>query len=108
MDTDIYRYLYHKIQAVGKIVIACYKPKPREEAERDLLMETHVDRLRAEGLVTNREPTMMKSKSEAIEKAHSSVTVQKMWEGFTAVCDYEIPANIDEFSTMFPEFESIN
>ena len=105
---------------MGRIVIACYKPKPGKEVELDQLMETHVDRLRAEGLVTGRESIIMKSKSgtvvevfewkseEAIEQAHSNPTVQKMWEEYAAVCDYEIPTNIEEFNTMFSEFEPMN
>ncbi len=103
-----------------RIVIACYKPKPGKEAELDKLMETHVGRLRSEGLVTDRESIIMKSKSgtvvevfewkskEAIEQAHNNPIIQKMWEEYSAVCDYEIPPNIEEFSQLFSEFEPVN
>ena len=105
---------------MGRIVIACYKPKPGKEAELDQLMETHVDRLSAEGLVTDRKSIVMKSKSgtvvevfewkseEAIEQAHSNAAVLKIWEEYEAVCDYEIPTNIEEFSNLFSEFEPVN
>lgn len=105
---------------MGRIVIACYKPKPGKEAELDKLMETHVDRLRKEELVTDRASIIMKSgtgtvveifewkSKEAIEKAHSNVVVQKMWQEFAEVCEYEIPVNIEEFGNMFSEFQPVN
>ena len=105
---------------MGRIVIACYKPKPGKEAELMKLMETHVDRLRKEDLVTDRVSIIMKNdagtvvevfewKSKAaIEKAHENTEVLKMWEEYAAVCDYEIPSNIAEFGNLFSEFEPVN
>ena len=105
---------------MGRIVIACYKPKPAREKELDQLMKTHIDRLRREGLVTDRESIIMKSASgtvievfewaskEAIESAHHNPVVQKMWREYSEVCDYESPLNIEEFQNLFSEFEPVN
>ncbi|MEP5614453.1 MAG: hypothetical protein ABJP45_19530 [Cyclobacteriaceae bacterium] len=104
---------------MGRIVIACYKPKPGKEKELDQLIQTHVDRLRQEGLVTDRESIVMKSESgtvievfewkstEAIEEAHSNPEVQKMWAEYAEVCNYEVPINIEEFQSLFSEFTPI-
>ena len=99
-----------------RIVIACYKPKPGKEQALDQLMKTHVERLRAEGLVTNRESIIMKANDgtvvevfewkskEAIEQAHENPEVQKMWGEYAEVCDYVSPDTIDEFGQLFSEF----
>ena len=101
---------------MGRIVIACYRPKPGKEKELDSLMKSHVDRLRQEGLVTDRESILMKSddgtvvevfewkSKEAVEQAHSNPTVQQMWAEYSEVCDYEAPTNIEEFKNLFSEF----
>lgn len=105
---------------MGRIVIACYKPKPGKEKELDQLMKTHVVRLRQEGLVTDRASIIMKSESgtvlevfewkskEAIEEAHINPTVQQMWTEYAEVCDYEVPTNIAEFQNLFSEFTPLN
>ncbi len=105
---------------MGRIVIACYKPHPGQESRLQRLLATHVDRLRKEGLATHRESIVMKSSSgtfievfeweskEAIEAAHHNPAVQKMWEEFSAVCEYETPMNIQEFSQLFSEFTPVN
>ena len=101
---------------MGRIVISCYKPKPGKEKELDHLMESHVDRLRKEGLATDRESIIMKSdigtvvevfewkSKEAIEEAHSNQAVQQMWAEFAEVCEFEIPTNVKEFQNLFSEF----
>jgi hypothetical protein len=69
---------------LGRIVIACYRPKPGMKEKLFNLMRSHVRRLRAEWLVTDREPIAMVSEDgtvvkvfewtsgEAMERAHSN------------------------------------
>ena len=47
--------------ALGKIVIACYRPKPGKAAALDRLMKTHVNILRNEGLATDRKSIIIKA-----------------------------------------------
>ncbi|MFI5158631.1 MAG: hypothetical protein ACHQF4_07175, partial [Sphingobacteriales bacterium] len=46
---------------MGRIVIACYKPKPGKGEALKALMKTHLPRLKKEGLVTDRESIMMEA-----------------------------------------------
>ncbi len=105
---------------MGRIVIACYKPKPGKEKELEELSKTHVDRLRKEDLVTDRTPVLMKAKDgtvvevfewkseAAIQEAHKNAEVQKMWEEYSEVCEYVKPINVAEFQNLFSEFEPLN
>ena len=101
---------------MGRIVIACYRPKPgKQEALRQLIVD-HVATLRAQNLVTDRTPITMEAKdgtivevfewvsSAAIEAAHTNPAVLAMWNEYEAVCDY-VPLNtVDEAAEMFAEF----
>jgi quinol monooxygenase YgiN len=101
---------------MGRIVIACYRPKAGKAAALQDLMKTHVSTLRAEGLVTEREPMTMyaadgtvvevfewKSR-DAIEKAHSNAVVQAMWAKYQKVADYVPIAEVAEAEALFSEF----
>jgi hypothetical protein len=101
---------------MGRIVIACYRPKPgRQEALR-ALVAGHVAALRSLGLVTDRVPIVMEAKDgtvlevfewaspEAIQAAHAHPTVLKMWEEYAAVCDYVPIGQVPEAAQMFSEF----
>lgn len=101
---------------MGRIVIVAYKPKPGKVDALKELTKTHVSRLKQEGLVTDREPIIMKTadgtiievfewlSTEAIQKAHTNPEVLKMWEEYAAVCDY-VPLNsLTETRNMFADF----
>ena len=104
----------------GRIVIAGYKPKPGKEAELKALMNTHLPRLRAEGLVTDRESIIMQAtdgtilevfewaSNEAIESAHHNPEVQKMWQEYAAVCEYVPIAELAESTQLFSNFTPLN
>ena len=47
---------------MGRIVIACYKPKPGKEDALKALVVDHVSTLRSLGLVTQRAPITMQAK----------------------------------------------
>ncbi|HJL02594.1 MAG TPA: antibiotic biosynthesis monooxygenase [Polyangiaceae bacterium LLY-WYZ-15_(1-7)] len=99
----------------GRIVIVAYRPKAgREETLRRLVRE-HVPRLRAQGLVTEREPVLMEAadgtvvevfewaSKEAIEAAHTHPAVQALWGEFAAVCDYVPVGRLSEAGELFTE-----
>jgi quinol monooxygenase YgiN len=104
---------------VGSISVACYKPKPGCEAALAQLVKEHLPPLRAEGLVTDRDSIVMRTSDgtiveifewvsqEAIAGAHSNPAVLELWKRFEAVCSYEIPCNLAEFSAMFAHFEPL-
>jgi hypothetical protein len=100
----------------GRIVIACYKPKPGKEKALRALIVDHVATLRRIGLVTDRVPTLMEAKdgtlievfewtsAEAIQAAHGHPAVLRMWEEYSKVCDYVPVAQVPEAAQMFSEF----
>ena len=105
---------------MGYIVIACYRPKPgAEEALRDLSRH-HVDRLRSEGLVTDRKPILMEAADgtvlevfewlsrEAVDAAHSNPRVQEMWAEYAAVCEYIPVSQVPEAADLFAGFQPMD
>ena len=101
---------------MGRIVIVAYKPKPGKAEALKELTKTHVQRLKMQGLVTDRAPVIMETtdgtvievfewlSAEAITQAHSNPAVHQMWAEYAAVCDY-VPLNtLSETSNMFAEF----
>jgi hypothetical protein len=102
-----------------RIVIAAYRPKPGQAEALRALMHTHLPRLRAEGLVTDRESILMEAKDgsfvevfgwkskEAIEAAHHNPAVLAMWSEYAAVCDYVPVATLAEAQQLFSEFTPV-
>jgi hypothetical protein len=103
-----------------RLVLVVYSPLEGQGELLDELVRNHVPLLRKEGLVTTREPIIMKAQSgavieifewksaQAIEEAHSNGEVQKLWAEFSKVCTYERPVNIEEFDNLFSEFQPAN
>jgi len=106
-------------QDPGRIVIVGYKPKPGKAEALRLLASTHVQRLRAEGLVTPREAIIMEANDgtiievfewkskEAIESAHKNPVVEALWKEFGDSCDYVPVASIAEAKQLFAEFSPV-
>jgi hypothetical protein len=104
---------------MGSISVACYKPRPGCESELSELVRNHLPPLRAEGLVTERTPIVMRAEDgtivevfewvskEAILGAHTNPVVQALWKRFESACWYETPSNLAEFQNMFSHFEPI-
>ena len=103
----------------GVVVIVAYRPKPGKENELVDLVRSRLPTLRKEGLVTDRVPTIMRSRDgtiievsewksqEAIDAAHKNPNVLAMWNKFFAICDC-IPLNtLAEAKEMFAGFEPI-
>jgi len=103
----------------GVVVIVAYRPKPGKENELVDLVRSRVPTLRKEGLVSDRVPTIMRSRDgtiievsewksrEAIGAAHKNSNVLAMWNKFFALCDC-IPLNtLAEAKEMFAGFEPV-
>ena len=103
----------------GVVVIVAYRPKPGKENELIDLVRSRVPTLRKEGLVSDRVPTIMRSRDgtiievsewksrEAIDAAHKNPNVLAMWNKFFALCDC-VPLNtLAEAKEMFAGFEPI-
>ena len=103
----------------GVIVIVAYRPKPGKEQELLELVRSRVPTLRNEGLVTNREATMMRARDgtiievsewkshEAIDAAHKNPNVLAMWNKFFAICDCVPLQTLVEAQEMFAGFEPL-
>ena len=100
-------------------MIVAYRPKRGKENELVDLVRSRVPTLRNEGLVTNRKPTIARTRDgtiievsewksqEAIDAAHKNPNVLAMWNKFFAVCDC-VPLNtLAEAKEMFAGFEPI-
>jgi quinol monooxygenase YgiN len=100
-------------------VVVAYRPKPGKDRELLQLVRSRIPTLRKEGLVTDRVPTIMRSRDgtivevsewksrEAIDAAHKNPNVLAMWEKFFAVCDC-VPLNtLAEASDMFAGFTPV-
>jgi quinol monooxygenase YgiN len=104
----------------GVIVIVAYRPKPGKENELLELVQSRVPILRQEGLVTDRQPAIMRARDgtiievsewksrDAIDAAHQNPDVLAMWNKFFAICDC-VPLNsLVEAKEMFAGFEPIS
>jgi quinol monooxygenase YgiN len=104
----------------GIIVIVAYRPKPGKEHELLKLVRSRVPTLRQEGLVTDRQPVIMRARDgtiievsewksqDAIDAAHQNPNVLAMWNKFFAICDC-VPLNtLAEARQMFSGFEPIS
>ncbi|SRR6266436_1732406 len=104
----------------GVVVIVAYRPKPGKENELIDLVRSRVPTLRKENLVTDRVPTIMRSRDgtiievsewksqEAIDAAHKNPNVLTMWNKFSAICDCVPLKTLAETGEMFAGFEPIH
>ena len=103
----------------GVVVIVAYRPKPGKENELIDLVRSRVPTLRKEGLVSDRVPTIMRSRDgtivevsewksrEAIDAAHKNPNVLAMWNQFFALCDCVPLKSLAEAEEMFAGFEPV-
>ncbi len=104
----------------GVVVIVAYRPKPGKENDLVDLVRSRVPTLRKENLVTDRAPTIMRSRDgtiievsewksrEAIDAVHKNPNVLAMWNKFFAVCDCVPLDSLAEAKEMFAGFEPIS
>ena len=105
---------------MGRIVIACYRPKPGHEEDVRTLVRGHLPILRSQGLVTDRVSIVMEAEDgtvieifewaspEAIHAAHTNPVVLEMWESFAEVCEYAPVADVPEAENLFSEFTPLD
>jgi quinol monooxygenase YgiN len=102
-----------------RAVIVAYTPKPGQEDALLAVVRRHRHVLRAEGLVTDRAPFILRAASgavlevfewrsaDAIRAAHGNPAVQALWAEFAAACDYTPLAGLPEAQQLFAEFEPV-
>jgi quinol monooxygenase YgiN len=102
-----------------RVVIVAYTPKVGREAELLAAVRRHLDVLRAEGLVTDRAPYVLRTaggavvevfewrSADAIQRAHATPAVQALWAEFAAACEYTPLAQLPEAQQLFAEFEPV-
>jgi hypothetical protein len=105
---------------MGIITIAVYRPKKGKEKQLKAIVKKHLPVLRSQDLITDRLPIVMRAgdktivevfewkSQKAIRDAHRNPEVLKLWDAFSAVCEYGIPSKVKEFSEMFPNFKPLN
>ena len=103
----------------GVCVIVAYRPKSGKAAELSQLVRDRVPTLRREGLVSDREPIIMRAadgtiievsewkSQQAIEAAHVNPNVLAMWDRFSAACDFVLLKDLPEAAEMFAGFEPV-
>lgn len=103
----------------GVTVIVAYKPRPGKESEVLEIVRQRVPFLRKEGLVTERVPTIMRSRDAtiievsewksqaAIEAAHQNPNVLAFWNEMFAVCECVPLKTLPEAEEMFAGFEAL-
>src|SRR6266849_1602150 len=103
----------------GVVVIVAYRPKPGKENELIDLVRARVPTLRKEGLVTDRVPTIMRSRDgtivevsewksrEAIDAAHKNPNVLAMWEKFFVACECVPLKTLAEAAETFAGFTPV-
>jgi quinol monooxygenase YgiN len=101
---------------MGRIVIACYRPRPGQNEALRALMRDHLPVLRAQDLATDRASVVMEARDgtiievfewrskAAMEAAHANPAVLEMWARYAAVCNYVPVADIAEARELFSEF----
>ena len=105
---------------MGQVSILCYRPKPGKDAQLLELAREHIPILRAQGLVTDREPYLMRAadgtlvevfewrSADAIEAAHANPEVGKLWQRYADLSDYVKLGDLAETRELFANFEPID
>ncbi|MCZ4272700.1 hypothetical protein [Maritalea porphyrae] len=101
---------------MSRIVIVGYRPKQGCDEALAELMKTHVQRLRDQGLATERQSIVMRASDgtfievfewiseEAMHEAHSNPKVLEMWAEYAQVCDYVPLVDLAEAQQIFSKF----
>ncbi len=104
---------------MGHLVIACYRPKPGQDAALLNCVRDHLPALRKEGLATDRPSVVLRAgdgtllelfewkSEEAVAAAHHNVGVQAIWSRFFALSDCVKLSDLAESAEMFPHFEPV-
>jgi quinol monooxygenase YgiN len=101
------------------IAMALYRPHPGKEEELREILQSHIPTLRAEGLITKREPIIMQAEDgtiieifewqsrEAKDKAHNSPNVMSIWNKISSVAEVVSLSTLKEAERPFPNFNPL-
>jgi len=103
-----------------EIVIAAYRPLPGQDAELLQIVRDHYAILRAEDLVTDQMPFVMRSRTtgtilevfewrsaDCVEAAHTNERIISIWRRFAQAAEYVSVASLPECSEPFAHFEAL-
>jgi len=102
-----------------RAVLACFRPRPGQEAALLAVVHEHVPTLQRLGLATARPSLVMRAadgtlveafewvSSAAVDAAHRHPEVLAMWQRFEAACEYTSLKDLAESQHPFAEFESL-
>ena len=102
---------------MGIVVICSYKPKDGGEATLVDLLKKHQPVLKAEGLITDREATFLKSgdgvyleifewaSEDSARAAEGNAAVQEIWGAMAQVCDFVPLGTVEQAKTPFAHFD---
>ncbi|MBI3441140.1 MAG: hypothetical protein HY052_04965 [Proteobacteria bacterium] len=102
-----------------EIVFALYKPQAGHEKELEKLVSKHFPTLKKYGLVTNRHPTVVRSKngtiieifewksSAATREAHEHPAIAKIWEAMEKISTFVSLDSLEEAKKAMAHFEPI-
>ena len=104
--------------ASAQVVIVAYKPKPGKQADLLQLTREHLPALRAEGLATDMQETILMAEEGVIveifewapggtERAHSNPIVLAMWKRYFDACDIIPLRDLAEASQLFASFRRV-
>ena len=100
----------------SSISLAMYRPHEGKKAELMEILKSHYPTLRAEGLVTDRQPLILEStdgtlieifewaSDEAKDLAHRHPAVQVLWEKMMPIADFPSLSELPEAGKRFPNF----
>ncbi len=100
----------------AQVVIVAYKPKPGKEADLMQLTREHLPILRAEGLVTDMQATVLLAADGIVievfewapggtERAHQNPAVLALWKRYFEACDMVKLCDLAEATQMFASFQ---
>jgi len=104
----------------SKIVFAMYRPNAGKDGELRALIARHLPALRNLGLVTSREPMLVRAKDgsyidifewlsdDAALKAHEHPEIAEIWEQMGVAGGFGKLCHLSEANLEFPHFEPIS
>lgn len=104
---------------MGILAFAMYKPHEGKEAELNDILKSHIPTLKELGLITDREPVMLKAEDgtiievfewaseEAVKMAHQHPAVGQLWGKMGPIATFPAMKDLPEAQKPFPGFDVI-
>ena len=103
---------------MGHVVIVAYRPKPGRQGALEDLLRRQSSRLRAEGYVTDRRPTLMRAGDGTLiqllewttstQELRGLPAIGEMRAEFEALADFVPLASLPEFGAHFADLEAVD